>query len=88
MSPFFEFYIDELTPLFTSNFNYILDFNFKCLETVLLFIPICSEIWVMDNSGFSLLEHKSTTKARSTALIVRLNLQPASYDRYWVSFPR
>ncbi|MFT4612166.1 MAG: hypothetical protein ACJA1H_002490 [Glaciecola sp.] len=34
MSPFFEFYIDDLVPLFTSEFDTIMDFNFKCLELV------------------------------------------------------
>lgn len=33
-SPFYEFYIDELQPLFTETFNSILDFNLKCFETI------------------------------------------------------
>jgi hypothetical protein len=32
MSPFFEFYIDDLMPLFEKQFSYILDFNLKCFE--------------------------------------------------------
>ncbi|MBV7267869.1 WbqC family protein [Winogradskyella luteola] len=35
MSPFFEFYIDDLMPLFEKRFDYILDFNLKCFETLL-----------------------------------------------------
>ncbi len=31
-SPFFEYYEDELYPLFHSKEDYLLDFNFKCLE--------------------------------------------------------
>lgn len=34
-SPYFEFYEDELQPLFTEKAEYLLDFNLKCLETVL-----------------------------------------------------
>ncbi len=34
-SPFFEFYVDDLQPLFSNKENYLLDFNFKCLEVVL-----------------------------------------------------
>ncbi len=34
-SPFFEFYQDELKPLFEKKFEYLLDLNFKCMETVL-----------------------------------------------------
>jgi hypothetical protein len=33
-SPFFEFYQDDLEPLFTSKQHYLLDFNFKCLEVI------------------------------------------------------
>ena len=32
MSPFFEFYIDDLIPLFETKFDFILDLNFKCFE--------------------------------------------------------
>jgi hypothetical protein len=33
-SPFFEFYQDDLEPLFTSSYKYLLDFNFKCLKVI------------------------------------------------------
>ncbi|WP_242205880.1 WbqC family protein [Aestuariivivens insulae] len=33
-SPFFEYYEDELAPLFKQPFDSILDFNLSCLETV------------------------------------------------------
>lgn len=33
-SPFFEFYEHELQPLFTTKFEYLLDYNFKCLELI------------------------------------------------------
>ncbi len=33
-SPFFEFYEHDLQPLFTTEFEYLLDFNFKCLEVI------------------------------------------------------
>ncbi|MBU2919860.1 WbqC family protein [Winogradskyella psychrotolerans] len=32
MSPFFEYYIDDLMPLFETHFDYILDFNLKCFD--------------------------------------------------------
>lgn len=31
-SPFFEFYEDEIYPLYHKKFNYLLDFNYACLE--------------------------------------------------------
>ncbi|MCF7561050.1 WbqC family protein [Sabulilitoribacter multivorans] len=33
-SPFFEYYEDELKPLFSNQEDYILDFNMKCFEVV------------------------------------------------------
>ena len=35
MSPFFEFYIDDLMPLFEKRFEYILDLNLYCFEVLL-----------------------------------------------------
>ncbi|BAO74358.1 WbqC family protein [Winogradskyella sp. PG-2] len=34
MSPFFEFYIDELMPLFEQQYDFILDFNLNCFEVL------------------------------------------------------
>ncbi len=33
-SPFFEFYEDELFPLYSKKFKYLMDFNYKCMEFV------------------------------------------------------
>ena len=33
-SPFFEYYEDELQPLFTTKADYLLDFNLKCFEVI------------------------------------------------------
>lgn len=33
-SPFFEFYEDDIAPLFHTKQEFLLDFNFKCLEVV------------------------------------------------------
>ena len=33
-SPFFEFYQDDIEPLYTQKYKYLLDFNFRCLEVV------------------------------------------------------
>ena len=34
MSPFFEFYQDDLKPLFEREENFLLDFNFKCFKVI------------------------------------------------------
>ncbi len=33
-SPFYEFYIDDLIPLFKMEVEHVMDFNFKCLEVI------------------------------------------------------
>ncbi len=33
-SPFFEFYEDEISPLYTKEYTFLLDFNLKTIETV------------------------------------------------------
>lgn len=33
-SPFFEFYEDELYPLYEKDFKFLMDFNYKCMEFV------------------------------------------------------
>ncbi|WP_452223167.1 WbqC family protein [Lacinutrix chionoecetis] len=33
-SPFFEFYVDELRPLYTEHFDTLLEFNLKCFEVI------------------------------------------------------
>jgi len=33
-SPFFEFYEDDLAPLYHQDFEYLMDFNYKCLEAL------------------------------------------------------
>ena len=34
-SPFFEFYEDEFQPLYHKNFEFLMDFNYTCMELVL-----------------------------------------------------
>lgn len=33
-SPFFEFYEDDIQPLYTTHFEYLMDFNLKTIETI------------------------------------------------------
>lgn len=35
MSPFYDYYIDDLMPLFEKQFDYILDFNLSCFDVLL-----------------------------------------------------
>lgn len=47
-TPFFEFYIDDLMPLFSSEFDTVMDFNFKCLELVYECLQLPYEYSVSD----------------------------------------
>jgi len=56
MSPFFEFYIDDLMPLFEKQFEYILDFNLKCFDVLqnalqLTINPIHNSTFELEPSG-------------------------------------
>lgn len=39
-SPFFEFYEDELYPIYHNSFDYLIDFNYACLEFVKEMLPL------------------------------------------------
>ena len=34
MSPFYEFYIDDIMPIFEDNFKFIVDLNLKCFQII------------------------------------------------------
>ncbi|WP_299131015.1 WbqC family protein [uncultured Winogradskyella sp.] len=40
MSPFFEFYSDDLKPLFNTNFKYILDLNLMCFDILITLMDL------------------------------------------------
>ena len=63
-SPFFEFYIDDLKPLFEIEVHHIMDFNFKCLEAIFdcLQLP-----FTYDTTEVFEKEPTSTTDARPLA---------------------
>lgn len=43
-SPFFEFYEDDFQPLYSRKYNFLMDFNYDCLETVLEILQMEIEI--------------------------------------------
>jgi hypothetical protein len=48
-SPYYEYYIDDIEPLFGKNFNYLLDFNNAILEVVSDILDITPEIKMTDD---------------------------------------
>ncbi len=48
-SPFYEYYIDDIEPLFNKNFNYLLDFNNRILEVINEILDISPEIRMTDD---------------------------------------
>lgn len=76
MSPFFEFYIDDLMPLFEKPFDYILDFNLQCFEVLLnaLQVQINSE----QTTNFEIQPYEKTD-FRS---LVKRNFEVSAFQRY------
>jgi len=75
-SPFFEFYIDDLKPLFNIEANNIMDFNFKCLETIFdcLQLPFVYETTpVFEKEPKELLDARPLANSRKE---IEQNLKP------------
>lgn len=74
-SPFFEFYEDEFKPLYLQKFNFLMDFNYKCLELALECLQ--TELKFEKTSEF-ILEPVDITNGRKLveAKKVHIELQP------------
>lgn len=60
-SPFFEFYEDELKPLYSKEFKYLLDFNYECME----FVAECLQIeWEFNKTDEYFREPKDMVNLR------------------------
>ncbi|WP_026914821.1 WbqC family protein [Christiangramia portivictoriae] len=69
-SPFFEFYEDELQPLYDNTFKYLLDFNYRCME----FVADALQVeWSFDQTADYVLhpegmrDHRALVNAKSDA---------------------
>ncbi|MCM8568364.1 WbqC family protein [Gramella jeungdoensis] len=61
-SPFFEFYEDELYPLYEKEFKYLMDFNYHCME----FVADCLQVdWEFEKTDEFILEPTGLTNLRS-----------------------
>jgi len=76
MSPFFEYYIDDLIPLFEKQFTYILDLNLKCFEILLDSLQM--DINTSKTQGFEKTPHHKTDY-RS---LVNRNIKVTSLEPY------
>ncbi|MGA8853237.1 MAG: WbqC family protein [Christiangramia sp.] len=60
-SPFFEFYEDELYPLYEKKFKFLMDFNYQCME----FVADCLQIdWQVNKTQEFILEPEDKTNFR------------------------
>ena len=76
-SPFFEFYEDDLKPLFTTSFESLLEFNMKCLEV------ICECLQWPFNFSFTEVYEKSPNHIKDYRfLIEHRKEQQESFDSY------
>ena len=66
-SPFFEFYADELQPLFTEKADYILDFNLKCFEVICDCLQLdlnTNKTEVFDKNPINLIDYRHLVNAK------------------------
>ncbi|WP_299365814.1 WbqC family protein [Winogradskyella sp.] len=76
MSPFFEYYIDDLMPLFERQFTYILDLNLKCFEILIEHMQIdmsTSKTEVFEKIPNNKIDHR---------FIANRNYEITSFDYY------
>ncbi len=60
-SPFFEFYEDELNPLYEKKFKFLMDFNYHCME----FVADCLQIdWQIKRTSEFILQPKEQVDLR------------------------
>ena len=76
MSPFFEFYIDDLMPLFETQFDYILDFNLKCFDILLSSLQL--DISISETKIFE----KSPTDIKDYRHLVHRNFNVNTLENY------
>ncbi len=76
-SPFFEFYEDELQPLFTEKAEFILDFNFKCFETICDCLQL--DVNIEKTDAF---EKEVTDKTDARSLVNAKKETPQNFDPY------
>jgi hypothetical protein len=76
-SPFFEFYEDELQPLFHTKADYILDYNLKCFEV------ICDCLQLDLQTSKSEVYQKTIENTSDFRYLVNAKKeQPQAFDRY------
>ena len=76
MSPFFEFYIDDLMPLFEKQFDYVLDFNLKCFEVLLECLQL--DITTKETSIFK----KNPEDKRDFRSLINRNYKVKPFETY------
>lgn len=76
-SPFFEFYEDELQPLFSEKVKFILDFNLKCFETICDCLQLDVNIEKTDT-----FEKEVTDKTDARILVNAKKEIPQNFEHY------
>lgn len=76
MSPFFEFYIDDLMPLFEKQFVYILNFNLKCFEV----LKDCLQVEIKTNTTETF--EKEPEAKTDFRILAQRNYKPNHFEPY------
>ncbi len=76
MSPFFEFYIDDLIPLFETKFDFILDLNLKCFEILV------DSLQIELNVSESIIFEKDASNKTDFRPLAKRNYQASNLEYY------
>ncbi|MFY0713976.1 WbqC family protein [Seonamhaeicola sp. NFXS20] len=76
-SPYFEYYEDELLPLFQKKADYILDFNFKCFEVICNCLQL--DLNISKSESF---EKNVESKVDLRFLVNAKKEQPQNFEKY------
>ncbi|MBT8319730.1 MAG: WbqC family protein [Gramella sp.] len=81
-SPFFEFYEDELYPLYHQEYKFLMDFNYKCME----FVADCLQIdWEFEKTDEFILEPKEMINLRGLVNAKKKSIQNSRYSQVFDS---
>jgi len=84
-SPFFEFYEDEILPLYQKEFSYLLDFNLKTIETICDCLQIktpTQKTIAFEINSTELLDRRHFINAKENTIFKQDNYVQVFNDRY------
>lgn len=76
-SPFFEYYEDELAPLYQKEFKYLMDFNYQCFEV----ICECLQLKINFNKTSEYLQEPENAIDKRELINAKIQIQIPQYNQ-------